>query len=409
MLENLELNQFNEIIQDNNNNIDEIKFPNSINCIEILNKENKLILLLGTKNKILFYDIILKRLLNKINFINLRNISDILVLSDNNILICDNKNKFNLIEIKINFNKIKSKIISEFQGKENSSNIFSLKELHNGLIISGDCNNLIFWEKTYLNDNINNKNNNLSFTDKIKNICNNCLENLFNFLNEENNNEILNYPLKEIFFIPLTNTYSFIEIKEKIRDNNNIILSVAQPDTESVILFDISYINNNININNKKEIGNINSIINRKNIMTYKNGNIYVGCRDSIKVIKFIDINNVFLIKNISTGSISYINIYRDKFLFCAIYKNKSQYNFESTLIYFEADKSEKARGKSLIPIFEKNQPRRNGSIINIIFYYYNNEEYIISLGTDNKIVISHENFRPIRENYMVNLMIEYE
>ena len=86
---------------------------------------------------------------------NLKTISDILVLTDKNILICDNKNKFNLIDIKIIFNKIKLKIISEFKGKENNSSIFSLRELHNSLIISGDCNNLIFWEKNYLNGNTN--------------------------------------------------------------------------------------------------------------------------------------------------------------------------------------------------------------------------------------------------------------
>ena len=130
--------------------------------------------------------------------------------------------------------------------------------------------------------------------------------------------------------------------------------------------------------------------MNRKNILAYKNDIIYVGCKGSIKLIKFIDINNAFLIKNISIGHVSYINIYRENFLFCAIYKNITQYNFENKLIYFEIKKNE----KDVIPVLEKKQPRLNGSIINIIFCYDNHREYIITLGTDNKIIISYENIR---------------
>ena len=195
MNEDLDFNKFNELKQENDN-INDIIFPN---CIEVLNKENKLILLIGSESKIFLYDIVNQKFLCKIKFMNLKTISDILVLTDKNILICDNKNKFILIDIKIIFNKIKVKLISEFKGKENSSSIFSLRELHNGLIISGDCNNLIFWEKNYLNRNTNIlsyrkedkninidniiqidnyiNNNNLSFLGKFKGTCYNCLEN----------------------------------------------------------------------------------------------------------------------------------------------------------------------------------------------------------------------------------------
>ena len=179
MNEDLDFNQFNELKQENDN-INDIIFPN---CIEVLYKENKLILLIGSENKIFLYDIVNQKFLCKIKFMNLKTISDILVLTDKNILICDNKNKFILIDIKIIFNKIKVKLISEFKGKENSSHIFSLRELHNGLIISGDCNNLIFWEKNYLNRNTNI----LSYRKEDKNIN---IDNIIQIDNYMNNNDL---------------------------------------------------------------------------------------------------------------------------------------------------------------------------------------------------------------------------
>ena len=437
-LENNELifdyNFINDIIQLNGrNNFTEIRKNISINCIEILNKENRLILLLGAENKIFLYNITEQRNLSEIRFSNRCNILDILVLRDNNILVCNDKNKFNLIDIKINRNCINAEIIAEFKGKDNSSNIFSLREFRNDLIVSGDCNNLIFWKKDLSNrnnnviQNNNNANNNINnnvinennqieiennvnnddfnIIDSIRNMFYNCIESFDNFLNRENNNEILYYSFNEINHIPLTHTYSFLEIKEKERDDTNIIIAVAQPDNESVIIYDISYINNNINIITHREIKEINSLINRKNIMTYMDGILYIGCKDSIKLIKFNNINDIQIINNILVGNISYLCKYRNKFLLCGINKNKSEYNFESKLIQYE----KKGIENDIIPVCENNKHTHNGSIINNIIFYDNTEEYIVSLGTDKKIMISHEHYILREENNRENLSFEIQ
>ena len=474
---NLETNELifdydlsNDVIQlseNNNFKIKNIKKNIDINCIEILNKGNRLILLLGAENKIFLYDIKEEKDLSEIKFLNRCNILDILALSDKNILVCKDKNKFNLLDIKVNRNSIEAEIIAEFSGKDNSSNIFSLREIHKDLIVSGDCNNLIFWKKDFSNrnnniiqknnnnnkednnknnndnnnkdnnndnnkdnnndnnknndsnnndnnnndnnnDNNNNNNNNniinnniieinnnvnnddCNICDSIKNMFYNCLEYLNSHIFDEINNEIIYYSFNEINHIPLTRTYCFIEIKEKERDVNNIILAVAQPDNESVIIYDICYINNNININAQREIEGINTLINRKNIMTYKDNILYVGCKDSIKLIRFNNINDVQIVNNIVEGKVSFINPYRNEYLLCGINKNKSEYNFEGKLKQYEINEEEE---NEIVPVYENNMHRHNGSIINSIICYDTNEEYIVSLGTDKNVLVSHEKY----------------
>ena len=46
-----------------------------------------------------------------------------------------------------------------------------------------------------------------------------------------------------------------------------------------------------------------------------------------------------------------------------------------------------------IVPVYENNMHRHNGSIINSIICYDNNEEYIVSLGTDKNVLVSHEKY----------------
>ena len=485
-----ECNFTNDIRLIEKDSYEEIRKNKSINCIAILNKEDKWILLMVSENYIFLYDVIEKTNLNSNKLKEKCQILDILILKDKTILLCTDRNQFFLMDIKIRRNDIDFIQIFRFQGRDNSSSIFSMRELQNGLIASGDCNNLIFWEKFSLNNSsneqiaknnnnlienniernyeINNKidiennqilnhekkniiniNNNISqnendnnininidnniniinndnkinnddnnniinnekndkisdihtnkyasnfvkiendmdenkksgIWDSIVNICYNCYDNVKNFIKGENTNEIIYCSLKELYHIDLTHTYSFIEIKEKISDKNSFILAVAQPDDEIVLIYNISFIGDNININKRTEIRNVNSIINRKNIMTYKDDILYIACKDSIKL---IDINEASIINNVLFENISYINLYRNDFLLCGINKNKSIYNFEGKLIQFEIKENE------LIPLYINSQHGHEGSIIDSLIFNKNNEEYIITLGTDKKITITH-------------------
>ena len=396
----------------------EIRKNIRINCIEILIKENDLILLIGVENKMFLYDIIKKKDIDVIKLLEKCKISDILVLKDKKILICNDINQFYLIDIKISANSIKIIPINKFKGRDNSSYIFSIRELDNELIVSGDCKNLIFWKKTisnnidnkmiykennyknnnkiindnnnsiinnnsiYSNNKLNNeKNNRITFWDSIKNLCNGCIEGITNYIKGEDNNEMAYNSFKEIDHFDLTHTYSFIEIKENMRSKNNIKLAVAQPDNDIVILYDIYYRNDRIDIKNEQKINNINSIINTNNIMTYKNNILYIGCKDSIKL---IDINNATLINCILFETITYIGLYKNEFLLCGINKNKSLYQFQSQLIQIGIKEDK------IIPLNEKSQHRHEGSIINNKFININNEEYIITLGTDKRILVTN-------------------
>ena len=86
---------------------------------------------------------------------------------------------------------------------------------------------------------------------------------------------------------------------------------------------------------------------------------------------------------------ISYINIYSNEFLFLGININKSTYNFESKLIQYKI-----LENNNTTPLYENFQHRHNGSIINSIIYYFKDKEYIISLGTDKKIIITNSDYK---------------
>ena len=393
----------NDIMLLDKDNISTITKDNkNISCISVLNKDNNIILIFSINNSLILYNIIREIFLKEFNIFSEGKILDIIVLRDNKILISNNNNKIKLIDIVIDRTNIYLNIIQEFSGRDNSFKILSLLELNNGLIISGDCNNLIFWKKiNAVNEIINqsgnslNNNNEQSLFESISLLCNNCMENVKNFINGEQKTEIEIYNLQELYNINSSCTYSLIEIKKNFE---NFFISVAQPEDNCIIIYELSYTNDTINIVNIKKIENIKTIINRKNIMTYKQNILYVCCIDSIKLIDISDINNIFIIKNIFLENISYIKIYQNDFLLYAINKNKTAYNFESNLIINYSEEND------LNPIYEKSQHRHNGSIINILIFNHQNKEYIISLGTDKKIIITNNKNRALAKPYLDNI-----
>ena len=124
--------------------------------------------------------------------------------------------------------------------------------------------------------------------------------------------------------------------------------------------------------------------------MAYKDNILYVGCKDSIKLIKFNNINDVQIVNNFLEGIVSSINIYRNEFLLCGINKNESEYKFKGKVTQYEIKKEVE---NEIIPVYENTIHRHNGSIIDNKIYYDNKEEYNVSLGTDKKVGISHEKY----------------
>ena len=392
-------NFLNDIQLIEKDNINEIKKIININCVEILNKDSRLILLFSAEKTLYIYDILLELNLGEIEIFNNGKISDILVLKDKNILISNNNNKLKLIDIKIDR---RNNAIILVQNKEilitnNNYTIFSLRELENNLIVSGGNTHLIFWKKNFNfseNNIISNINNNSinqikekSIWESITDVYNNCVTCVMDLINGDKDTEINTYNLEKIFEIKSSSIYCFIEIKnnKNLFIENNFMLALSQPDEKKIAILDLSFIDNIIFKNSVKHIDNINSIINRKNIMAYKDDILYIGCIDSIKL---ININTADIIIHILPEKISYISVYKNEFLILGINKNKNTYNFESKLIQYKI-----AENNKIIPLYENFQHRHDGSIINSIIYYFKNKEYIISLGTDKKINITYSDF----------------
>ena len=392
-------NFLNDIQLIEKNNIYEIKKNININCIEILNKDSKLILLFSAEKTLYIYDIVSQQNLGEIEVFDNGNILDILVLKDKNILISNKNNKLKLIDIKINRRNNAIKIVQnrEILITNNNYIIYSLRELENNLIVSGGNTHLMFWKKNFNfseNNIINNINNNSinqikekSIWESITDVYNNCVNCVMDLITGEKDTEINIYNLEKIFEIKTTSIYCFIEIKnnQNLNIENNFMLAVAQPDEKKIAILDLSFIDNIIFQNSVKYIDNINSIINRKNIMAYKDDILYIGCIDSIKL---ININTAEIIIHILPEKISYIDVYKNEFLILGMYKNKTTYNFESKLIQYKIGENNK-----IIPLYENFQHRHDGTIINNIIYYFKKKEYIISLGTDKKINITYSDF----------------
>jgi hypothetical protein len=276
---------------------------------------------------------------------------------DGNFLFCSSENNFKLTEpfsleneeekeiceshMETSSTIGEVKIIQEFKGLKNSKSIFVIKELTNEFIASGDSENLIFWKKKVENDFIE-----------------------YNYLTH----------------VKLTNAYCILEIiKEKIE---YIILAVAQPDSRSILFL---YINNNkIGLIKKHE--NLGTLHNVKNIMNQLNNILLIGCDNHLVI---INLNNYEIEKKIFFEKISYINLYLNKYLICGVIKNKNLYNYEGYLSQVQIALTNKNKGKNeIIYVSKCLNKKHNGTIIDGDIINFKGKEIIVTIGTDNKILI---------------------
>ena len=190
------------------------------------------------------------------------------------------------------------------------------------------------------------------------------------------------YELKIIKSKDLTHTYCMREIKN---ENNKIILAVAQPDTKSIIFLKIT---SEYDINEIGSINNIESVPNRKSIMTHFKNNLFIGCKNQIIIIDL----NIYKIKNKiyidSMTYITYINFYlNNKFLLIGLMKNKNTYNYQGYMSQniFQINSNNEKANIITISIF-KNRVHK-GNIVDACI----NNDIIISIGTDNKILLLYK------------------
>ena len=290
-------------------------------------------------------------------------INDILRTKDGKFLFCTNLNNFKLTEpisleneeeketneshMETNTTIGEINTIQEFKGLKNSKSIFVMKELINGLIASGDSENLILWKK------------------KIEN---NFME--YNYLTH----------------YKLTNTYCILEINlEKNNDNNKYILALPQPDSLCVLF--LSIINNKIELIKKLE--NIKTIHDRKNIMKQVENILFIGCENHLVI---INLDNFEIEKKIFFEKIYYINVFLNDYLLCGVIKNKNPYSFEGYLSQIKISITNKNKEKNEIIYVSKClnslNKKHNGSIIDGDIINLDGKEIIVTIGTDNKILV---------------------
>ncbi len=344
---------------------------NKIFCMEIFEDHDNLYLLLGSNEELLIYNININeekiQFIKKIFLFKNSDIYDIIKLQDNRLLLCSSRNCFKLIELSYEDKNSNSsnvntsitsendfKLIQEFKGLENSKNIFCLYELSNELIASGDCENIILWKKNLIN-------------------------NIDSFSDINNSNNLNLYEITFLSKLKASHTYCMLKI------NKNILLAVAQPDSKTIKFLEIQI--NEPFIKEIKTISKVDSISNRKNIMTYFNDNLVVGCKNKIIV---INVNKIEIIYDIyNNESITYINNYYNEFLLFGVMRNKDQYNYEGYLSQkiFSNDTKKKEK-KNIISISDFKECKFEGNIINSYIYKFNNKDYIITIGTDDKILV---------------------
>ena len=365
--DHIKLNYKDEEIIEKKNAIG-IELPYKICCLKVINySEKKVYICIGSYQYILIFN--LNNITNNMNtprpilMFKKADINDIIQTKDGKILLCSSENEFKLIEASFleeeeEEEELKSdiiletnatscideiKIYQEFKGLKNSKSIFIIRELSNGYMVSGDCENLILWGKF-------------------------------------NDNNIDEY--KMLNHINLTHTYCILEINKQ-NVNNNIILAVAQPDNKNILFCNI---NNNKQINLIKKIENVNTVDNVKNIMKQDNNILFIGSQNYlilINLIKFEIITKIFYEK------ITYINLFLKKFLLCGIIKKKSSYDYESYLSQIRLGTTDNNLEKiNIIKISKCLEQRHNGSIIDGDLFKFNEKDYIITIGNDNKIII---------------------
>ena len=336
-------------------------FPYQVYCITIPKKKkseyllDKIYILIGTYENLIILDITDNNnpKSKKIPIFKNANINDIIQTKEGYYLLCSSSSNFKLIDIISYENEEKDeiyyldtnaytnaddiKILQEFNGIKNSKDIFVIKELSNGKIVSGDCEYLILW-------------------DKVK---------LFGY-----------YEYKFIKELKLTRTYCILEIKK-----DKILLAVTQPDSQCILFINID---NNNNLNIIKTIENIETIANRKNIMKNDGHMLFIGCKDSLVI---IDINKYEIHEKILYEKISYLNFFLNEFLICGIMIKENEYKYEGYLSQIKLESSNN-QIKRIIQVSEYKNQIHDGSIIDGDIINYNGKDMIITIGTDNKLLI---------------------
>ena len=387
----------------------EYKEKNEIFCMETFEDNNNLYLLLGSYENLLIYSINIEHkeiiFLRKILLFKNGKINDILKLKDGKFLLCSSNNNIKFIEILFeekNAKYFSFKVIQELKGEPDSNNIFSLIELSNEIVVSGDCQNIILWKKSYLkkmNSYYNNIISGNSYSFKITAENNEEYSNRQDIEEQEENKNINNlkkYRMngnksnslcyefdkkvnKDKIF---THTYCMLEIKN---EKNIIILAVAQPDTESIEFIKIS--ENNI-IQEFQKIENIKKIPCLKNIMIIYEGYLLVGCLDNLFIINLNKYKIKYKIYN-NNVSITYINRYLDEYLIFGCMRSIGLYNYERYLsqkkLIIKNDKN------NLISISDFKKSIFEDNIISCKFTIVNKDkkkQIIIFIGADGKILI---------------------
>ena len=352
-----------EKIENKTNILFDVQLQYKICCLKTIKyAANKIFILLGSYENILIFDINNLNTPRPILIFKKADVNDILQLKDGKLLFCSSENNFKLIEpiffeeeeeikeesaleTKTDSTGDDIKIIQEFKGLSTSKSIFVMKQLSNGLIASGDSENLILWK------------------------------------NIENNNF---YEYNIINHIKLTNTYCILEIKKE-NNNKNVILSIAQPDSKSVLFINI---NNYNKIELIKKLDNINTIHSRKNIMKQENNKniLYIGCQNSIIIISLI---NYEIISKIFFDKITWLNQYLNKFLLCGIIKIKNSYSYEGYLTQIQMEmENKKFENVNIINVSKSLNMKHKGNIIDGDIITFEGKDTIITIGTDNKLII---------------------
>ena len=369
---------------------------NKICCMVIIEEYNNLYLLIGSYEYLFIY-IIEKTgiVFNKQIFLFKKaDVNDIIQTKDKKFLICSSNNNLILIELYlkekinmsnsniINENEKDYELIQKFHGLNNSKNIFFLKELSNEIVVSGDCENMILWEKK-ISERIEHEpvvEENKSFFDKLYENIKEIFEPSTpdaNLMTTNETDNIIKDNYKNINHKDLTHTYSILEIKNNC---NKIILSVPQPDSKSLFFFEID---KNNTINDIKELSDIDSIPNRKNIMTQIDNKLYLACKNKIII---INLNSYEIEHNIFFDTVTYISVYKTKFLLLGVIKSKNTYNYESFLIQREFKQNKTNKKINIIQVSDYLKTKHNGNIIDACIY--DKEDIIITIGTDGKILL---------------------
>ena len=343
-----------------------IESGNKINCMKIINDK----LLLGSYENLIIYDINNSekeiKYDRKILIFRKEEIYDFLQTKYKKILLCSNKNNFKLIELTLEeknnsylnttmSDNLDFHLIQEFKGLESSKNIFCIVELSNNMIVSGDSENIILWD--YININNNNDDKHM-------------------FLSESNS-IIPFFEYKIIKNEKLYNIHSIIEIKHK---ENEIIIGVAEPDSKSIIFIKIE---NKEKMNKFKKIECRDEIMKTKNIMKCFDEKLFVGCKNKLIV---IDINKYEIIYNVFSESISYIDVFLDKYIICGVTKKLNNlFEYKGYLIQKNILKNPNSSKEKIVNISSLTKFKNQGIIIDGCIY---NKESIITATTNSILLI---------------------